>query len=70
MLYVLKKLPFADMKNLLREVDINDMALLSKCDRLGRTGANIEEEEASYHEYLNILKIAKEKTLPIWLNQK
>lgn len=65
MLYVLKNLPFADMKNLLREVDINDMALLSKCDRLGRTGANIEEEEASYHEYLNILKIAKEKTLPI-----
>ena len=30
MLYVLKKLPFADMKNLLREVDIEDMALLSK----------------------------------------
>ncbi|HHX13122.1 MAG TPA: HDIG domain-containing protein [Clostridiales bacterium] len=61
MLYVLKKLPFADMKNLLRKVDIEDMALLSKCDRLGRTGANTEEEEASYHEYLGKLKTAIEK---------
>ena len=63
MLYVLKNLPFADMKNLLKEVDIYDMALLSKCDRLGRTGANTEEEEASYQEYLSKLKTAIEKAL-------
>lgn len=63
MLYVLKKLPYADMNNLLREVDIYDMALLSKCDRLGRTGANTEEEEASYKEYIYKLKTAKEKAL-------
>ena len=63
MLYVLKKLPFADMKNLLKEVDIYDMALLSKCDRLGRTGANKDEEEASYGKYLEQLKSAKEKAL-------
>lgn len=65
MLYVLNNLPFADIKNLLREVDIDDMALLSKCDRLGRTGANTKDEEASYQEYLNKLKIAREKALPI-----
>ena len=63
MLYILKNLPFADMKNLLKEVDIDDMALLSKCDRLGRTGANTEEEETSYKEYLSKLKTAKEKAL-------
>ncbi|NLP34949.1 MAG: HDIG domain-containing protein [Clostridiales bacterium] len=63
MLYILKKLPFADIKNLLKEVDINEMALLSLCDRLGRTGADIAEEEANYERYLKELELAKSKIL-------
>lgn len=60
MLYILKDLPFGDMKNLLKEVDVKEMALLSLCDRLGRTGADIAEEEANYKQYLKKLEAAKD----------
>ncbi len=35
-LFVVKKLPFADIKAMLSEVNLEDIALLSLCDRLGR----------------------------------
>ena len=35
-LYVLKSLPFAEVENMLSDVDIEEIALLSLCDRLGR----------------------------------
>lgn len=45
-LYVVNNLPFANIKDMKKETDINDIALLGLCDRLGRSGAerNIEEE--------------------------
>jgi hypothetical protein len=55
MLYVLKKLPFADMKGLLKRVDIYELALLCLCDRLGRTGADQNEEEKEYTEFKQVL---------------
>jgi hypothetical protein len=55
-LYVLKELPYSDVNGLLRKVDISDIALLSLCDRLGRTGADIISEEKEYNEYLLRLK--------------
>lgn len=55
MLYVLKELPYSDVKNLLRNVDIHEIALLSRCDRFGRAGVDIESEEEQYQEYLNRL---------------
>jgi putative nucleotidyltransferase with HDIG domain len=55
MLYVLKKLPFADMKGLLKRVDIYELALLCLCDRLGRTGADHNEEEKEYTEFKQVL---------------
>ncbi|HBY71947.1 MAG TPA: phosphohydrolase [Lachnospiraceae bacterium] len=61
MLYILKNLPYGNMENLLKKVDIFDIALLSKCDRLGRIGANLAEEEANYERYLTKLIAAKER---------
>ncbi len=43
-LYVLKELPFMDIAGMRRQVNISDAALLGFCDRLGRTGADIEDE--------------------------
>ncbi len=48
MLYVLKKLPYGDIKGLIKFVDAREIALLCRCDRLGRTGADIEAEEDEY----------------------
>ncbi|MBE5966883.1 MAG: HDIG domain-containing protein [Lachnospiraceae bacterium] len=61
MLYILKELPYGDLVHLLRESDIFDCALLSKCDRLGRTGADVLEEEDNYKRYLTRLIEAKER---------
>jgi putative nucleotidyltransferase with HDIG domain len=61
MLYVLKELPYSDIRNLLRKVDIHEIALLSRCDRFGRAGADTESEEAQYQEYLNRLMRLSEK---------
>lgn len=56
MLYVLRKLPYADMKGLLKRVDIYELALLCLCDRLGRTDADQLEEEKEYTEFLQALQ--------------
>lgn len=55
MLYVLKKLPFGNTRQMLQETDIHDIALLCRCDRLGRLGADIEEEENNYRAFLKVL---------------
>jgi hypothetical protein len=52
MLYVLKELPYGDVNNMLQRVDIYEIALLCRCDRLGRVGAEIEKEDAEYREFL------------------
>lgn len=47
-LYVVKNLPFANIKKMLSETNLNDVSLLSLCDRLGRgnmTESMISEEE-------------------------
>jgi len=56
MLYVLKGLPFGDVDRLKKETDIHDLALLCRCDRLGRTGADIEEETRNYELFVEKLK--------------
>ncbi|WP_426349638.1 HDIG domain-containing metalloprotein [Alloiococcus sp. CFN-8] len=42
-LFITKKLPFADVDGMFSEVDIQELALLSLCDRLGRGGLNRQE---------------------------
>lgn len=56
MLYILKGLPHGDLKGLLRDVDIHEIALLCRCDRLGRTGADRLAEDEEYREFLRILQ--------------
>lgn len=36
MLFVVKKMPFADIQQMVREVSLDEISLLSLCDRLGR----------------------------------
>lgn len=42
-LYVIKDLPFSNIKHMLKEVDLEEIALLNLCDRLGR-GEMTEEK--------------------------
>lgn len=52
MLYVLKNLPFGNRIKMISDTDIHDLALLCRCDRLGRIGADKEEETNNYYEFL------------------
>lgn len=59
MLYVLKNLPYADIRGLMKEVDSEDIALLCRCDRLGRLGADLAAEESDYSKFLERLMTLK-----------
>ncbi|MCT4594134.1 MAG: HD domain-containing protein [Anaeromicrobium sp.] len=56
-LFVVKNLPFANIKRMVAETNIDDMALLSLCDRLGR-GLTSKEAIA-----------AQEKNVEIFINK-
>lgn len=43
-LHVVKDMPFADIKSMEEETDINEVALLGFCDRMGRTNVDTEKE--------------------------
>ncbi|BCN31219.1 HDIG domain-containing metalloprotein [Anaeromicropila herbilytica] len=55
-LYVVKDLPFADLKGLRKETNIDDIALLGLCDRLGRGGADEKLEEENIRLFLKKAK--------------
>jgi putative nucleotidyltransferase with HDIG domain len=59
MLYIMKNLPYADRNGLFREVDIQEVAMLSKCDRMGRAGVDREKEEKEYQAYITKLLSAQ-----------
>lgn len=50
-LFVVKNLPFAQLEQMVREVDIHELGLLSICDRLGR-GELSERQMLKEHEDL------------------
>lgn len=55
-LFVVKKLPFADIARMVAEVPLGEIALLSLCDRLGRGDMNedaIKEEIGNLEYFLN-----------------
>lgn len=56
MLYVLKGLPFGNPKQMVKDTDIHDIALLCRCDRMGRMGVDREEEEKNYKEFLKSIQ--------------
>ncbi len=55
-LYVVKALPYADIPNMKREVNVQDIALLGLCDRMGRVGANLKKEEDNIRTFLKRTK--------------
>ncbi len=58
-LYVTKDLPFAKPKEMINHTDINEVALLGLCDRLGRKNADKNKEEETIQLFLNKLKVLK-----------
>lgn len=56
MLYILKNLPFSDKEGLISSVDINDIALLGYCDRLGRKDVNRNEVMEEYRRFYSMLE--------------
>jgi len=55
LLYVVKNMPYAEIKNMKKDVTINDIALFGLCDRLGRGSPDKETE-------INNVKIFLSKT--------
>ena len=49
-LFVSKNLPFANIKKMINEVSIDEIALLSLCDRLGRGGITEEKTKVEQDE--------------------
>jgi putative nucleotidyltransferase with HDIG domain len=55
-LFVVKSLPFADVKSMKEQASIYDVALLGLCDRLGRLGADEKVEEENIKIFLEKCK--------------
>jgi putative nucleotidyltransferase with HDIG domain len=55
-LFVVNNLVFADIKNMKQQVNIDDIALLGLCDRLGRVGADRKKEEENIKVFLKKCK--------------
>lgn len=51
-LFVTKKLPFANVREMMTQVDAQDIALLGLCDRLGRLGVNKQLEHETIQSFL------------------
>lgn len=60
-LYVLKELPFSNVKEMVKKVDVNELALLGLCDRLGRFGSDINEETENIKTFLKSVNNVKVK---------
>ncbi|MEA4833479.1 MAG: HDIG domain-containing protein [Oscillospiraceae bacterium] len=54
-LFVVNDLPFADIQGMKEYTDINEVALLGLCDRLGRTNCDRVKEENNIELFLNIV---------------
>jgi len=52
-LYVVKGLPFADVKGMREKTDVREVALLGLCDRLGRTNCDREKEGKNIGAFLS-----------------
>ncbi|RBP68259.1 putative nucleotidyltransferase with HDIG domain [Alkalibaculum bacchi] len=51
-LFVLNNLPFADISSMKDHVDINEIALLGYCDRMGRLNADSSKEQKNIEEFI------------------
>ena len=62
-LYVVKGLPYADIPGMKAFGDMEEIALLGLCDRLGRVGYDREDEEKNIQVFLKRVKQADLKRL-------
>lgn len=54
LLFVIKKMPYADIKGMKRNTDIYEVALLGLCDRLGRTGSAEVIEDKNMQKFIEL----------------
>lgn len=66
-LYVLKSLPYQDILGMREHTNIHEVALLSYCDRLGRTGADPSAEQKNVSIFL---EKCNERIDMSWLKQE
>jgi len=57
-LFVTKSMQFADIKTMLKETDLQEIALLGYCDRVGRLNADREKERKIVEEFMNQCRAA------------
>lgn len=65
-MFIVKELPFGDIKSMIKDIDLNELALLGYSDRLGRGNLKkdiIEKEEKNVKMFLEISKNYKRKYL-------
>ena len=55
LLYVTKRLPYGDINGLKKQANINDIALLGWCDRMGRTNADPFLEQKNIELFYQML---------------
>jgi putative nucleotidyltransferase with HDIG domain len=55
-LHVVKNMPFADIKSMKEDTDINEIALLGFCDRMGRTNVDVIKEKNNIKIFLEKCK--------------
>ena len=55
-LYVINNLPYKDINGMKKSTDINEVALIGLCDRVGRLGSNRSDEEKTIKRFLEICK--------------
>lgn len=60
-LHVVKDMPFADINAMKEETDINEVALLGFCDRMGRTNADIGKEKNNIKIFLEKSRLFENK---------
>lgn len=51
-LFVVKNSQFADIKEMIKQTDINEVALLGFCDRMGRLNADYDDEKQNINIFL------------------
>lgn len=55
-LYVVNNLPYKDIRGMRENTDINEVALIGLCDRMGRLGSNISNEEKTIKRFLEMCR--------------
>jgi putative nucleotidyltransferase with HDIG domain len=54
-LFVVKKLPYADKKGLLNKTDVREVALLGYCDRMGRTNQDRRRVRKDIEQFYSLM---------------